>query len=38
MPTSTDIPTTRAVKPRVYTLPVVRPVPPRPSAGGGRTW
>ena len=37
MPTSTDIPTIR-VKPRVYTLPVVRPVPPRPSAGGTLTW
>jgi hypothetical protein len=37
MPTSTDISTVRA-KPRVYTLPVVRPVAPRPSAGGTRTW
>jgi hypothetical protein len=29
----------RAPKPRVYTLPIVRPAPPRPGAGAAvRTW
>jgi hypothetical protein len=28
----------RAVKPRVYMLPVVRPVPPRPAGNAVRTW
>ena len=40
MPTNTDIPTVR-VRSRAYTLPVVRPVAPRPSAGAGagaHTW
>jgi hypothetical protein len=28
----------RAPKPRVYTLPIVRPAPPRPGGGTVRTW
>jgi hypothetical protein len=28
----------RAPKPRVYTLPIVRPAPPRPAGGSTRTW
>jgi hypothetical protein len=28
----------RAVKPHVYMLPVVRPLPPRPTGDAVRTW
>ena len=28
----------RVPKPRVYTLPIVRPAPPRPGDGSVRTW
>ena len=28
----------RTVKPHVYTLPVVRPLPPRPTGHAVRTW
>ena len=39
MPITITAPTTvRAPKPRVYALPVVRPVPPRPTGAGPRTW
>jgi hypothetical protein len=38
MPTITAPTAARTPKPRVYALPVVRPVPPRPAATGHRTW
>jgi len=37
-PVTTSPSAGRAPKPRVYVLPVVRPVPPRPTGGSVRTW
>jgi hypothetical protein len=38
-PTASQSPRSgRAPKPRAFSLPVVRPVPPRPAGGSVRTW